>query len=104
MKVVSSCLFVNVENQIVCGDGSFKATVEHQIIVSDSGADVDFVDIENITFMGLPIEGYSEFKKFKTKMSEMGVDIDKMVDDACVGLISDSFIKTCEDRFAKAKM
>ena len=104
MKVVSNCLFVSVENQIVCGDGSFKATAVHQVIVSESGSDVEFVDIENITFMGLPIEGYSEYKKFKLKMSEMGVDIDKMVDDACVGLISDSFIKTCEDRFAKAKM
>ena len=104
MKVVNSCLFVNVENQIVCGDGSFKAIVEHQIIVSELGADVEFVDIHESTFMGLPIGGYSEFKKFKTKMSEIGIDIDKMIEDACVGLISDSFIKTCEDRFAKAKM
>jgi hypothetical protein len=100
MKVTGQILFVNVQNEIVCGDGSFKATVEHQLVVGENGTDVEFVDIENITFMGMPIEGYKAFKQFKEKMSEMGVAIDKMVDDACVGLIPDSFIKECEAKFA----
>jgi len=100
MKVTGQVLFINVEHNIVCGDGSFKATVGHQLIVGENGTDVEFVDIENITFMGLPIEGYKAFRQFKEKMLGMGIDIDKMVDDACVGLISDSFIKECEDKFA----
>ena len=101
MKVTGQILFINVEHNIVCGDGSFKATVEHQLIVGESGTDLEFVDIANITFMGLPIEGYKAYNQFKEKMSEMGVDIDKMVDDACVGLIPDSFIKEFEAKFAK---
>jgi hypothetical protein len=101
MKVTGQILFINVKNDIVCGDGSFKATVEHQVIVSELGADVEFVDIHNITFMGLPIEGYKAYNQFIDKMSDMGIDIENMVDDACVGLISDSFIKECEDKFAK---
>ena len=100
MKVTGQVLFINVEHNIVCGDGSFKATVGHQLVVGKDGTDVEFVDIENITFMGLPIEGYKAFRQFKEKMLDMGIDIDKMVDDACVGLISDSFIKECEDKFA----
>jgi hypothetical protein len=101
MKVTGQILFINVKNDIVCGDGSFKATVEHQVIVSELGADVEFVDIHNITFMGLPIEGYKAYNQFIDKMLDMGIDIENMVDDACVGLISDSFIKECEDKFAK---
>ena len=101
MKVVNQTLFVMIKNEIVCGDGSFKATVEHQVIVGKEGVDVDFIDIHNITFMGLPIEGYKAYNQFKDKMSDMGIDVDKMVDDACVGLISDNFIKECEDKFAK---
>jgi hypothetical protein len=31
----------------------------------------------------------------------MGIDIENMVDDACEGLITDSFIKECEAKFAK---
>ena len=100
MKVTGQVLFINVEHNIVCGDGSFKATVIHQLIVSESGTDVEFVDLDNINFMGLPIEGYKAFRQFKEKMLGMGINIDKMVDDACVGLIPDSFIKECEDKFA----
>jgi hypothetical protein len=103
MKVVNQTLFVSVKNEIVCGDGSFKATVEHQIIVGDQGVDVDFVDIHNITFMGMPIEGYKAYNQFKDKMSDMGIDIEKMVDDACVGLIPDSFIAECKAKFEKCK-
>ena len=101
MKVTGQILFVNVKNEIVCGDGSFKATVEHQLVVGENGTDVEFVDIANITFMGLPIEGYKAYNQFKDKMSDMGIDINKMVDDACVGLIPDSFIKEYEAKFAK---
>ena len=101
MKVVNQILFVNVQNDIVCGDGSFKATVEHQLVVGEAGKDLEFVDIVNITFMGMPIEGYKAYNQFKDKMSDMGIDVDKMVDDACVGLIPDSFIKECEAKFAK---
>ncbi len=104
MKVTGQVLFINVQHEIVCGDGSFKATVEHQIIVGKEGVDVDFVDIHNITFMGLPIEGHKAFRQFKDKMLEMGVDIDEMVFNKCVGLISDSFIKECEAKFAKINL
>ena len=100
MKVTGQVLFINVEHNIVCGDGSFKATVGHQLVVGKDGTDVEFVDIENITFMGMPIEGYKAFRQFKEKMLDMGINIDKMVDDVCVGLISDSFIKECEAKFA----
>ena len=103
MKVVNQTLFVSVQNDIVCGDGSFKATVEHQVIVSNTGIDIEFVDIHNITFMGMPIEGYKAYSQFKEKMSDMGIDIEKMVDDACVGLIPDSFITECNDKFEKCK-
>jgi len=101
MKVTGQVLFINVQNEIVCGDGSFKATVEHQLVVGENGTDVEFVDIHNITFMGLPIEGHKAFRQFKDKMLEMGIDIDEMVFNKCVGLIPDSFIKECEAKLAK---
>jgi hypothetical protein len=105
MKNVSKSLFVNVTNEIVCGNGSFKADVIHQIIVDSDekgiGCDVDFIDIENISFMGMPIKGYDEYRKFKEKMNEMGIDIDEMIDEACVGVISSEFIQECKNDFSK---
>jgi len=101
MKREDCVLFVNVFNEIVCGDGSFKATAHHQLIVSDEGVDVEVMGVDHITFMGMPIEGYQEFKKFKEKMKEMGINIDKMVDDACEGLISQEFIDECKNKFKR---
>jgi hypothetical protein len=103
MKVVNQVMFVSVQNDIVCGDGSFKATVEHQIIVSNEGVDVEFSDIVNITFMGMPINGYKAYSQFKEKMLDMGIDIEAMVEEECVGLITDSFINTCKDSFNQVK-
>ena len=101
MKVTEQVLFIYVENEIVCGDGSFKATVKHQLVVGESGTDIEFIDIENITFMGMPIVGYKAYKQFKEKMLDMGINVEKMVDEACVGLIPESFIHECEAKFAK---
>jgi hypothetical protein len=106
MKVGSKLLFVNLENEIVCGDGSFKATVIHQIIASKGeegkvDIDVEFMDIENISFMGMPIKGYNGYKEFKAKMSEMGIDIEEMVDEACVGIISNEVIESVKNDFKK---
>jgi len=100
MKVTEQVLFINIEHNIVCGDGSFKATVEHQIVVGEKGTDVEFMGTDNITFMGMPINGYKAYQQFKEKMSDMGIDIEEMVDEACVGLIPNSFIKECEAKFA----
>lgn len=103
MKVVNQSMFVSVQNDIVCGDGSFKATVEHQIIVSNGGVDVEFTDIHNITFMGMPINGYTAYSQFKEKMLDMGIDIEAMVEEECVGLITDSFINDCKNSFNQVK-
>ena len=99
MKVVNSCLFVNIENKIACGNGSFTATVEHQVIVGKHGTDVEFSDIRDITFMGMPVEGYEAYRKFHAKMLEMGIDIDAMVDEECCGIVSAEFIEKCDNAF-----
>ena len=106
MKVGSKLLFVNVENEIVCGEGSFKATVIHQIIASKGkegkiGIDVEFTDIADIKFMGMSINGYNEYKKFKEKMLGMGINIDEMVDEACVDIISNEVIESVKNDFKK---
>lgn len=105
MKVESKCLFINVKNEVELGNGSIKLTAIHQIIVSgDEGkicADVEFIDHENFTFLGMSIDGYDAFKSFKSKMIEMGVDVEKMMDDACDGIIPDEFVEKCKVEFLK---
>lgn len=106
MKVENQSMFVMVSNNIVCGDGSFKATAEHQIIISNGKdgivVDIEFMGVDDVTFMGMPINGYKGYKQFIEKMLEMGIDIDEMVDEACAGLIPSDFIEECKERFRKS--
>jgi hypothetical protein len=86
MKIEKKVLFANVNSEIICGGGSFKATVINQIILSEGikGIEVEneSMDIVDISFMGMPIkEGYSGFRNFTAKMLEMGIDIQKMIQD-----------------------
>ena len=87
MKKVDKTLIVEVVNNIVCGEGSFKAQVHHNLTAytDDKGevvVCVEYMDINYIKFMGLPINGYTEYSNFKAKMLEMGIDIDKMEEEA----------------------
>jgi hypothetical protein len=83
MKVTSKLMMINVEHSITVGkNDAITATVIHQVCLSegkngDVDADVDFIDIEDIKFLGIDIEsGYTGFRKFKAQMNEMGIDVD----------------------------
>ena len=53
------------------------------------GMDLDFVDVDNVKFLGIPIEdGYQGYKKFKTQMKELGIDVEKLMDEAASKLIT----------------
>jgi hypothetical protein len=104
MKIVSKTLMVNVANDVVVG--SLEFTAIHMVIIgkredNEILVDVDFEDVENVKFMGIPIEGYDAFRTFKNRMLEMGIDIDAAMDEACVGLISNEFISQLKADFTK---
>ena len=105
MKVTSKLVMLNVEHQIAVGNDAITATVIHQICLSkgvegEIVADVDFVDIENIEFLGIKINnGYTEFQKFKTQMNEMGVDVDGLINEECVGLITTGDIQKLKNEY-----
>ena len=105
MKITSKLMMVNVEHQIAVGNDAITATVIHQVCLSEGKngevvADVDFVDIENIEFLGIKIDNsYTEFKKFKSQMNEMGIDVDELIDEECVGLITTGDIQKLKNEY-----
>jgi hypothetical protein len=105
MKITSKLMMLNVEHQITVGNDAITATVIHQICLSEGkngevDADIDFVDIEDIKFLGIDIEsGYTGFKKFKSQMSEMGIDVDALIDEECVGLITTGDIQELKNEY-----
>ena len=105
MKITSKLMMVNVEHQIAVGNDAITATVIHQVCLSEGKngevvADVDFVDIKNIEFLGIKIDNsYTEFKKFKSQMNEMGIDVDELIDEECVGLITTGDIQKLKNEY-----
>jgi len=105
MKVTSKLMMLNVEHQIAVGNDAITATVIHQICLSkgeedEINVDIDLMDITDIEFLGIKIDdGYKEFQKFKTQMNEMGVDVDGLINEECVGLITTGDIQKLKNEY-----
>jgi hypothetical protein len=84
MKITSKTLLVNVEFPIEIGQLKTTAIAQLFITKDDKGeneADVEFIDMGEITYMGMKIEGYTNWKKFKDFHKEMGLNFDKLLND-----------------------
>ena len=80
MKVEGKMLTVNITHDICVGE--LKATLQAHVIMNDDGSsEIDFSDICDITYMGMSINGYAAWKKFKAFHMEMGIDFGKIVTD-----------------------
>ena len=68
--------------------GELKMNVINQVFVymgKDGviATDVDLMDREDVTYHGVPLENtYSAWRKFVDFHKEMGIDFDKLVDEA----------------------
>ena len=100
MKIRSKTLMLSFEHDVTVGN-AIEATLVHQAFVFENEKtgkieiELDFADVDNVKFMGMPIEeGYTGYKKFKTKMLELGIDVDKLMDEKAAQLITDENVET----------
>jgi hypothetical protein len=101
IKITSKCLHLAASFPIEIGE--LKLTAEAIFFVEknkegNNVAEVDFADVTNITYMGVPISGYENWTKFVKVHKEMGIDFDKVIqnkfyevltEEAIDGLIKD---------------
>jgi hypothetical protein len=89
MKITSKTLMVGFETEVKIGNNdAIEATLIHQAFISRDklgGIDVDFdlgVDYTNIKFLGIEVDSsYNGFKQFKASLKELGIDLDKLIDE-----------------------
>jgi hypothetical protein len=96
MKITAKTMMVTLENNVTIGNNNaIELTLIHQAFISRDklgGIDVDIelMDFDNIKFLGMDIEGgFSGFNDFKTKMLELGIDVDKLIDEKEKSLFED---------------
>jgi len=107
-KIRSKSLFVNVENTIKVGNNdAIEVTVIHNLIAFEEtdggvGVDIDFTDIVDVKFLGMLVEGgYSGYNKFKEQMLELGIDVDKLIDEKIEGIIETETVNEVKRMFSK---
>ena len=109
MKIKGTNLMVSVEHDIKIGNNdAIEATVTHQIHLFETEeednieVEIDFGDIFNIKFLGIPIEkGYKAYRKFQSQMLELGIDVQTLIDEECVGILSNKDIEEVKNKFRK---
>ena len=109
MKIKGTNLMVSVEHDIKIGNNdAIEATVIHQVMCFESKekdnieVEIEFGDIFNIKFLGIPIEeGYTAYRKFKSQMLELGIDVQTLIDEECVGILSNKDIEEVKNKFRK---
>jgi hypothetical protein len=105
MRITGKTLQVNFEHDVTVGN-AIEATLVHMAFIFESEktgkieVELDFADIDNVKFMGIPIEnGYDSYKKFKKTMLELGIDVDKLFDEKAAQLITDENIETLKQLY-----
>lgn len=84
--------------------GELEATLHAAVWVYDTGEgrknfDCEFMDVEDISYMGMKIEGYDNWKKFKNFHKEMGIDFDKILNDKFSDIFTEKSINALIKRY-----
>jgi hypothetical protein len=85
IKLTSKRLYLEYEFPVQVGE--LKATLMAMVMINkyDDGTkvhDCDFIDVTNISYMGIVIDGYENWCNFKTFHISMGIDFDVALDKA----------------------
>jgi hypothetical protein len=89
MKITAKTLMVNFETEVKLGNNdAIELTMQHLAFISESkdgGVNVDLdlgIDYLGVKFLGIEIEeGFNSFKEFKTTLSSLGIDLDKLLNE-----------------------
>jgi len=89
MKITSKTLMVGFETEVKLGNNdAIELTLQHQAFIfekKDGGIGIELelgMDVTDVKFLGIAIEpGYTAFKKFKSQLEELGIDLDGLIDE-----------------------
>jgi hypothetical protein len=88
IKVESKTLMLNLSSEVQIGP--LKATLIAMVFSGEKGTDIDFSDIENITYNGVPI---SDWRKFRDMNKEFGIDYDKITEAEFNKIFTEEVVK-----------
>lgn len=99
LKITHASLQINFLIPIEVGSVKLDAVIG--AFVYRNSVDFDYQDDENITYMGLPVKGYQEWKKLREHLREFGIDIDKLLKDEVDKVLTKDFEKKFIETYCK---
>jgi hypothetical protein len=84
VKLTSKSMCLNYEFDVQIGE--LKATLQAGVWVTPkkegegNSYDCEFQDVTNISYMGMEIKGYDNWKKFRDFHGEMGINFTELLD------------------------
>lgn len=104
MKIKSQTLMVNISNNVVFEKAGISLKAIHQVIIyeGDEGEisnDFELMDYENVTYLGMPVEGYKGVDKLRTQLKGWGVDFDEMIEKAVEEIDFSATINKLKEKF-----
>jgi hypothetical protein len=77
MKLTSKSIIYNFEHEVTIGD--LSTTLVAHLYASDDSFEIEFIDNLNITYRGIEINGYQNWKKFRDFHMGMGINYDEIL-------------------------
>jgi hypothetical protein len=100
LNIAGVTLMINIETPIKVGtNDAIEVTLVHQAFISRNSEgkidiDLEFCDIVDQKFLGIEIEGgYTGWKNFLKTMLELGIDVDKLIDEKETELLKETNMK-----------
>ena len=84
MKITNKTLMVGFETEVKLGNNdAIELTLIHQAFISEGGIDIEIgIDITDIKFLGIDVDSsYNGFKQFKASLKDLGINLDKLIDE-----------------------
>ena len=84
MKITNKTLMVGFETEVKLGNNdAIELTLIHQAFISGDGIDIEIgIDITDIKFLGIDVDSsYNGFKQFKASLKDLGIDLDKLINE-----------------------
>ena len=96
MKITQKTMMVTLENTVTIGNNNaIELTLVHQAFISRDklggiDVDIDLMDYVDIKFLGMDIDnGFNGFRDFKAKMLDLGINVEKLIDEKATALFED---------------
>jgi len=82
-KVVGKTIFVNILVPVEIGQIKLDAVYQVSLYQSKKEGeilyDIDDIDYQNITYMGMEVDGYNGYSKLKEFHKELGIDLNDII-------------------------